>query len=308
MKSGAMRELTLSVAALGAVLVVTALVGINLVQRVAPALAGVLSQNVQSLDAAGEMLVGLSGARLPEPTASAARRRFAEALDRAARNPTEPGESELVAELSALAPAALDGEPRALERTLIVLERLEAVNRAAVERANAEAQRLGAGGAWALALLGMLGVLVAGFVRRRLYRRVVAPLDELTRVLLAADAGDSLQRCATRGPFARQHRALVSLNRALDAAAERRAQPSGNGRLPPEIVPWLLDATGAPLALLDTRGEVVSTSRSTLELLAGEQGPRLREAMGRVARGLPDDQVTSMRRSESWVLVSVSAA
>jgi PAS domain-containing protein len=306
MRSGAERELSLSIGALGAILVLTALVAINLLERMTPALAEVLEENVDSMDAAGSMLASLAAARLPEAEAAAARGRFLAALEDAAQNRSEPEEAALLEELRGVEEAAFRGEPLAIQRALGALEALGRVNRVAAQRANGEAKRLGSAGAWAVALLGMLGFGASLFVTRRLTRRLLLPLYEMDRVLAAVEQGDRLQRCATRGMPPRQHELLSRLNRLVDASVQRADSGGSAAEASSGLTPWLLDAWGGALALLDAEGRVLSANRAALELLGSERGPSLREAMSRALQGVVSDGVATLRRSERWVLVALS--
>ena len=306
MRSEAGRELSLSVGALAAILVLTALVAINLLQRMTPALAEVLEENVDSMDAVGDMLAALAIVPLSDTEAAAlARKRFSAALEDAAANRSEPEEAAFIAELRAVETAAMTGEPLAVLRARRALEALGRVNRAAMQQASVEAQRLGAAGAWAVALLGMFGFGASLIVTRRLLRRIVAPLQEVERVLEAVERGDRLQRCATRGFRAHPHQLLCRLNRLLDAENQPSDESgSPEGSMP--VVPWLLDAWGGPVALVDGEGRILSTSRQALELLANEQGPALREALRSVMRGQSEGGISLIQRSESWALISLS--
>lgn len=303
MRSEAARELTLGVLALASSLVLTALVAINVLERMTPAVQRMVSENVGSMSAASRMFAALAAARLPEPAAEAARERFFETLSWAVQNSTEPGELELLAELRAHGPEALDGEPRSLELALTAIHRLESINDSALQVAQADLDRLGRGGAWALALLGIAGCGAGAFIRGRLYRRVVAPLYELERVLLSVEGGDQLQRCAARGHSPQQHQALRSLNRLLDSARAQANSRGTNDGLPRDLLPRLLDAWDAPMALVDAQGELLSASRSTLDWLSKENGLRLRDGMRRVAHGLTDVHVANVQEGEGWILV-----
>lgn len=307
MRSEAGRELSLGVLALASGLVLTALVAINVLERMAPAVERMMNANVGSMSAASRMFGALAAARLPEPAAEAARERFFETLSWAVENCTEPGELELLAELRAYGAPALKGDPRSLDLALTTLGRLERINDAAVQKAQADLARLGRGGEWALALLGIAGFAAGAFIRRRLYRRVLAPLQELERVLLSVEGGDDLQRCALRGHSPQQHPALRSLNRLLDSA-----RAHGNGRrvsdgLPRDLVPRLLDLGDAPMALVDAQGELLSASGSMLEWLSQEEGTELRDAMRRVARGVADERVSKVQEGQGWLLLRGTA-
>lgn len=308
MRSGAERELRLSVITLGAVLVLTALVAINLLQRMTPALADVLDQNMRSMNAAGDMLASLAAARLPEAEAAAARDRFRAALEEAAWNRSEPEEEALLDELRALEAPAFRGEPLAIQRALAALEGLGRVNRAAAERANGEAKRLGTAGAWAVALLGVLGFGASLLLAQRLSRRLLSPLHELGRVLAAVERGDPLQRCATRGMPGSQLELLGRLNRLLDSSLQRgdgvASAPTGASGL----IPGLLDTWGGALVLLDADGKVIAASRAAVELLSSERGPTLREALRGALQGAASDGVSMLRRSPEWALVALTTS
>jgi hypothetical protein len=302
-RSEAARELSLGVLALASSLVLMALVAINVLERMTPAVERMMNENVGSMSAASRMFAALAAARLPEPAGEGARERFFETLAWAVKNGTEPGELEVLEELRVHGPAALDGDRRSLELALTAISRLESINDSAAQVAQADIERLARGGEWALALLGIVGFAAGAYVRGRLYRRVVSPLHELERVLLSVEGGDELQRCASRGHSPQQHQALRSLNRLLDSA---RAQANHGGTtdgLPRDLVPGLLDAWEGPVALVDAQGELMSASRTMLDRLANDDGLRLRQAMRRVAHGMTDEHVHKVREGEGWVLV-----
>lgn len=304
MKSKAARELNVGLTALAVVLVVTALVAIHVLERMSPAVSKVVNQNVSSLHASSEMLAALAAQRLPEPAAAAARARFEAALAAAARNQTESGEGLAIVELQALSEAALAGDAIALERALAAIASLERANSAAMQKVGADAHRLGRAGAWALALLGLLGFGAGALVRRRLQRRVAAPLLELERVLRSIEAGDWLQRCASTGPSSSQHPALRALNRLLDSAGGWRSSAPA-AAAPAAVLPWLLDVSGEALAVLDARGAIVGASRSALEMLAGEGDDRLVERLQHVLAGASDERVRVLGRSEGFALLAL---
>ncbi len=303
MRSEAARELSLGVLALASSLVLTALVAINVLERMTPAVERMMTENVGSMSAASRMFAALAASRLPEPAAAAARERFFETLAWAVQNCTEPGELELLSELRGYGQPALDGDARSLELALTTIGRLESINDTAVRAAQADLERLGRSGEWALALLGLVGFVAGAFIRRRLYRRVVAPLHELERVLLSVDAGDELQRCAARGHSPRQHQALRSLNRLLDSARVQASSQRAKDGWPRDLVPGLLDAWDAPMAIVDAQGELLSASRSMLDGLSTENGTRLRDGMRKVARGMTDEHVTRAQEGQGWILV-----
>jgi hypothetical protein len=268
-----------------------------------PAVQRMMNENVGSMSAASRMCAALAAARLPGPTGIAARSRFFETLAWTVQNVTEPAELELLTELRAYGPAALDGDPHAVELVLGAIGRLDTINDAGVKRALADIERLGRSGEWALTLLGIAGFGAGAVIRRRLYRRVVAPLHELERVLLSVERGDELQRCAERGHSPRQRQALRSLNRLLDAARAHASAGRMRAALPQDLVPRLLDVCDGSLALVNAQGELLSASRSTLDWLSKEDGPRLRDGLNRVAQGMTDEHVFKIQEGQGWILV-----
>lgn len=307
MSASPTRELNVALAAVSIVLVLTALVAIHVLERMGPAITRIVDDNVSSLKATGEMLAALAEQRLPEPASSTARKRFAEALAAATRNRTEPREAKPLVELQNLSEDALAGDQRSLERVLAAIAALENANHSAIRVVGADARRLGKAGAWTLAVLGLLGFGAASLVRRRLQRRVATPLLELERVLLAADAGDPLQRCANIGYSSTRQRALRALNRLLDANATH-ARGVETGTSPAELVAWLLDAQDDPVVVLDAEGTIVSASRGALEMLLGDDHERMVERLRAAALGSAEEHVRLLRRSERFSMLAIGAA
>lgn len=305
MKSNAARELNLGLAALAAMLVVTALVAIHVLERMSPAVGRVVGDNAASLEASSEMLAALAAQRLPEDAAAAARQRFSDALSAASRNLTEMAESHALVELREVSAGALAGEPRALERALAAIASLERANHSAMHVVSQDARRLGTAGAWALALLGLVGFVAGSLVRQRLQRRVAAPLIEIERVLLSIEAGDPLQRCTHAGHSSAQQRTLRALNRLLDTVEHQGSKPAA-AATPAELLPWLLDARGDDLAVLDERGSVVSASRAALEMLSNDPAGQLLEQLQRAASGSSEEHVQLIRRSGRFALLAIA--
>lgn len=298
----AARELSAGIYALASSVVLTALVAINVVQRMTPAVTSMLGDAIDRARVTAQLRTALASARLPEPAPAAARERFDAALTEAARGASPTGQY-LLSELEGLRGAALRGDPHALELTLLTISRLESSNWSATEEATANFRRLGLNGAWALALLGMTGVAAGAIIQRRLYRRVVAPLNELERVLLSLESGDALQRCAALGVSSQQRQALRNLNRLLDSTDTQASRGPSPEALPRDILPYLLDALGGSVALIDERGSLLSASHATLESLSRDDAALLRDGMRRVAQGMTDEHVSCVQRGPGWVLV-----
>lgn len=250
--------------------VLTSLAGIALLGRMSPAIAGVLEANEQSVEAAERMLEVLVRGDV-ESTA------FLGALAMAEANVTEADERPVLALVRARSAAALGGDPAARDEVASALLRLSQINREAMRRADDDVQRLGLAGRWALAVLGLLGVLGSALALREARHRMITPLLELVSVLRARRSGDRHRRYVLEREN-ELSRALAQVNDLLDAA-ERGSAPSGTSRSDlRETLSALLDRLGGSRALVDANDELVALSASALELLALE-GERVREGL-----------------------------
>lgn len=181
-------ETSLGVGMLLALQLITSFGAIGLLSRISPATDQILQENVYSLEAVEEML-----ALLALPDADPAR--FSAALARAEANITEESEALPLAILRSQHPGALRGDRAARQQTLQALQEVSAINRASMQAASQEAQRLGTSGAWAAAMLGFCSFLWSVQVYRRLRLRLEGPILAIDGVLRATHNGDSHRRC-----------------------------------------------------------------------------------------------------------------
>jgi hypothetical protein len=214
------RRIAWVVIALAALQIATSLSAIGLFGRMSPAIQRILLENAVSLTAAEEMAVAL--AETSDDTT--ARRRFDAALSRARANVTEPEEPALLATLAASSGPAFAGDADARRRTLDAIAALGRVNREAMARADSEARRLGRAGAWAMTLLGLLGLAGAVLAVRRMGREVLTPLAEVAAVLDAEARGDHRRRCSVAAASGEMRRLLEGVNALADRAG---AKPPG---------------------------------------------------------------------------------
>lgn len=261
----ASQEIALSFGTVLAVLVLVGFGSVGLLARMGPAIGVILHENDASLAAAEVMLASLA-----EPAPSEADRlRFRQALIFADANITLPTERAPLARLHAVAEAALAGEVSARSEATRALRDLAKVNRDNMTIADAYARRLGNAGAWAAVLLTLLGVGVGILMVRRLYRRLVAPLDELRDTLHAATHGDALRRCrVTDAPIE-----LIEVRNALNALfeASSRASASPHAQLGDDeraALLGLLDDLPGPAWIVGERGKVLSANGAGLDALA----------------------------------------
>lgn len=277
-RNPAQRDLYVGALSLIAIELLTALAAIALFVRMSPAIDRILQENVASIAAGQQMLTVLASPGSGDAAA------FDVALAAARSNRTELREQEALETIETHGHAALSGDARARERVIAALGRLSQVNLEAMRRADREAQRLGAAGAWAMVLLGFGGVIAGVLVLRRLGRRLLWPIAELERVLAAAHQGDRYQRCQVNVARGRLREALSRLNAVLDEREPPRsvAEASLNERA---LLLHLLDERPQATVVLDPQGNILAANRAALELLSGAEGDRIREALHTPASG-----------------------
>lgn len=253
--------------------VLTSLAGIALLARMSPAIGDVLAANEAKVADAEVMLAALATSPAPEAAG-----RFEVALRRVELAVSEPVERDVVRRIRARARGALAGEPEARAETVSLLIRLSEMNRAAMHQADEQVRRLGLAGRWALALLGLLGLLASFLAMRRAARRLVAPLTELVAVLHARRAGELHRRYMMGAEGGELARLLADLNEVLDAAEAPEPGDRSEGQVR-EALAALLDAQGGALLVVGgEEGELVAASREGFDRLA-ERGDAIRAAI-----------------------------
>lgn len=198
---------------------------VGLFVRMGPAIERIHLENLSSILAAEQMLAELAEAGSHPPTLIA-QSRMRLALSGAQQNVTEGEEVVVLARLERLLPQVLEGDEVARTESVEALRSLVEINRAAVERVDARARRLGSGGAWAAVLIGFLSFLLSLGVAIRLQRRFVQPLVELHGVLEATRQGDRLRRC--RHPDAPVE--VIQVTHAVNALLDERMQRDAAAR------------------------------------------------------------------------------
>jgi hypothetical protein len=210
------------IALLVAIQLATAFASIGLLTRMSPAVEEILAENVSSNEAAEQMVsslgLALAGASGDHQAT------FRDAIRRARDNVTEPEEVPVIDRIDKAGQQFFAGDASALERAVVDARDLIRVNRAAMQRANDEAQRLGTAGAWAAVVLSLLGFLVSVMVVRRTILGIVEPIEELEAALVAFSAGDPYRRCQGRAASEEMRRVLRAVNTLLDRASRLEAQ------------------------------------------------------------------------------------
>ena len=260
-----MRLRDFAIIAIGAMvlfLVITAFASIRLLSRMSPAIEHILSENVASNTAAEDMLICL----VEDGDSGERREQFEDALSRARNNITEPGEPALLDSVEKRMDAALAGDAAAATKIAETLRELSHLNRLSMRAEDEEAKRIGYAGAWAMAGLGILGFLAGAFVIRRMVRNVIAPVEEIRRVLNAQVNGDPMRRLVLKRavPDLREMESLI--NRVIDMRATDDIRAKRDQERAALV--YLLERESAPWALLSARGELLAANREAETQLA----------------------------------------
>lgn len=250
-------EVGLFVGVMRGATLVLALAAIGLFSRMSPAIERILAENVMSVSAAQEMLSVL--AEQKEVT-EAGRARFAVALRRARAKVTVDGEQTALESVEAQWAALEGGDPGARSALVGALAALTAVNRTSMQDADNAASRLGAAGAWTVALLSLLVLAATQVFVTRLNERVVQPLLGMDEVVHAAESGDAHRRAPERGP-PEVERIAEGLNRLLDLAASLRAATgTAIAARDRALIGHLLDAKDGAWVVANKDGEVLTAN------------------------------------------------
>ncbi len=253
--------------------VVTALSGMALLGRMGPAIGGIVADNERSMYAAEQMLAVLANPNV----AGRSTEQFMDGLHTAQSNITEQSERPVLAQIRRQARAAIGGEPQATRQVTQQLLALARINRTAMRRADADAQRLVLAGRWALALLALFGLLASVVAMRRARQKVLTPLADLAGVVTARRSGELHRRCHLHNDT-ELARVLLAYNELLDEIDRAHAPKStATETALRSAMALVLDRLGGPRILLD-RGEMVAMSTEAMDRVA-EAGPELREAM-----------------------------
>jgi len=189
------RDLLLAIGVLIMINIAIAFGAIGLFSRMSPAIDRILDQNVESFEAAGDMLMILSETHSHEQTAEQLHRRYAEALGRARQNVGEPNEGALLDQIEKNTAGALRGDPRALRQSIRAIDQLLHINRIAMDRQYHEARRLGLAGIWTVVFVATFSFIIGLITLRQIRMRILDPIGELHDVLSAFQRGDPFRRC-----------------------------------------------------------------------------------------------------------------
>jgi methyl-accepting chemotaxis protein len=292
------REVTITIGGLAALVVLLAFGAVGLLARMGPAIDHILLDNVASIVAAQDMVALLAEAQ-GRPLSEPKLLEFSRAFDAALNNVTEPGETALLDVVQQKLSGATSGNREDVKRTVQALHALMDLNRSAMVRADAEAQRLGVAGRWSAVVVALAALAFAMFALRRLQRRFVAPMDELHDVLLACRKGDAHRRCRLREAPEEMRRTFDEVNRLLDL--EERFAHTGrdlrqrDDELSRLALVKLLEANPEPAVVVEASGSLLAANGRAMEHLAGEGGEALRLRLGDLPRESPSEHPAEWR-------------
>lgn len=297
------RELQLGIGALVAFHLLVSFGAISLLSRMSPAIERILEDNVYSIEAAERMLavLALTGR---QPATALQRETFLQSLRDARRNITERDETVAIETVEENWERALEGDLDAVRGTVAALRNIVTINRQAMRRADAEANRLGAAGAWAVAFLAFGGFSVSLLVLSRTRKRIVQPLLELYSTLESARRGDRYRRCQVLEAPVEIKRALEAVNGLLEERESHALEEaSGEDRRARATALHLLEDRPEPTFVIDAGGELVLANERGLALLSSGDGVKIRDALRRVpSRKAPDMvRATAIARDELWL-------
>lgn len=278
-------ELRVWIGVLVTMQVLLAFGAVELLSRMSPAIERILQENVNSILAVEDMLAALSSTGVPEEER---RGRFLEALARAQANVTEEGEDAVLERIVATHAAALAGDEGARRQLVEHLRHLGELNRISMWRANEQAQRLGAGGAWAVVLLGSCTLVFSLLAAARIRRRLLAPVSELHEVLQAVEAGERYRRYTRGGHPAEFEQIGTAVNRLLEERWSRAVEIQRElAALDRAALLHLIDQRPEPVMVVDQRGAIDALNPVARSLFDEDQGQRLRQWATRLARSQP---------------------
>lgn len=257
--------------------IVTSFASINLLTRMSPAIERILSENVASNTAAEDMLVCLTR----RDSEGERRKAFLDALTRARRNITEAQENSVLDAVERRMDAALAGDTEAVSLVGMSLHELAGINRMSMRRADEEAKRIGNRGAWAMAILGIVGFFAGVLVLHKIIRGVIAPVEEIRRVLDAQLKGDTSRRLFLKNVAPDFLEVSGLINRLLSHRIEKvHDSESDIHRL---ALLHLIDASDAPTALLSLKRETLAANRAMEKILRGDEKSAVKQLLSEIS-------------------------
>ncbi len=269
-------EIRLAVIALLVVQIITSFAAIGLLSRMSPAIERILQENVYSISAVEDMFAVLA----IDGSADAAEvEKFEEALSRAQSNVTEEAETPQLEIIEDASGRDLS-EPSTRQNIVEALHELGRINRESMREADVFAKRLGTAGAWAAVFLGVLGFILSVLAVRRLSRRILSPLDELSATVHAHAGGDPHRRCYLEDAPEELRQVGETINAFIDDAVQRDAVSRRHVEdVTRAATLHYLDSLDGSVWLCDSDGEIIAANQSALEFGRTQAGQQTRAAL-----------------------------
>lgn len=280
------REFIVTIGAITALNLAMAFATIGLFARMSPAIERVIKDNIDSIIAA-EAMIGEAARPGVKELPRDAQRRLREAFRKASDNITEGEEKIALEAIQVAIEPACQGQDAAKAEILDKARKLIAINRAATQRANTRARNLGQAGAWAAVFSGFLSFALSLTILRRFQKRILAPLVGLYDVLESMRRGEHLRRVLSLDAPAELRRVAQSVNLLLDehAALTNRPEADACALTDAAAILALLELHPGPALTTDHEGAVARANDAALEVLAGDDGPRLKDALAQLPKG-----------------------
>lgn len=302
------RDMLLPVVVLLVLVVLVGFGAVTLLARMAPAIERIITENVDSLEAAEELLALFAGRGDPRGETG----RFEAALARLTANITESEEAVQIELVRQQGPAGLKGDATARQAAVAALRRLAEINREAILRTDRQAKRLGYAGAWAAVLLTTVAFAWGLVALRRMGRRLVDPLTELATVVRAAADKDAHRRCRPMAAAPELQLLMAGVDELLDDRARaRRARPATPADPAVRaIISDLLDDFEEPAIVVDDDGRVEAANAAGLRALQADDEGALRAALTAAVGGEASAALTvdRLERAERWLCLGSDEA
>jgi hypothetical protein len=280
------RNLRLGIGTLVAFNVVAGLTVIAVLSRLGPSFRRIHEERADIFTAANDMLSVLAR-QSGEAVDPADAERFRAALRLCLDGAASSGPISPLAGLDASLPAVFRGDGGAIQSAVAAIEDWLREHQKLLISEHVAAERIAITGAWFLVFSTTLVFVLTLLVARKIDHRALAPLDDMFRVILAAQQGDYLRRTAPR----QAPSDLRAAARALDAILERQfdqALCSSQGfqqTVERAALVRILDRENRAAMVVDSAGEIVLANANGLAALAGVEGTLLRARVARMARG-----------------------
>ena len=300
-------EVRLLVGGLLVLQIISAFTAIGVLSRMSPEIGRILEDNVRSIEAAEDMLTVLA-----TPAAVVDEQgevRFEQALAVAQNNVTEDAERPILASIRAHWDASQAGDPAAIGQLVLAVRQLADVNHHAMQVSDERAQRLGFAGAWATGVVCLFGVFISILMINRITGQVVTPIEALRSFADAVRQGDRFLRAPVDDTAVEFNELTMALNSLLDARVERQTSAHPIIATSTAVLGRTLELLPTPAIYLDAFDTVLRANDKALDLLATEEGQRLRARVAKIVRtsehgDYSDDTLTVLHCDDGcWLVV-----